>query len=259
MSTRRERLERKLDKRLEWAESRKEKASSAAKRGDLSEEKSGIPLGQPILVGHHSEKRHRRALKRANNAMRQAHEHYEMSKHHEQKAKGLERQLSNTIFSDDENAVEALEAKIARLEAERKQNNAVNQVIRRKPKNERTPAKIAALVALGLSESTAAKLFESDFCGRIGIPSYVNQNLGGRIKAARDRIATIQRQNEKRERVEASENGIIIEGGDWVSVTFAEKPDRGILSALKAAGFRWGRGSWTGQRENLPECLTAGK
>ena len=28
-----------------------------------------IPLGQPILVGHHSEKRHRRAIARAQSAM----------------------------------------------------------------------------------------------------------------------------------------------------------------------------------------------
>ncbi len=175
MTTRRERLERKLEKRLKWAESRREKSSSAWDRSDLS------------------------------NAMRQVHEHHKMSKHHEQKANGIKRQLATTIYSDDDDAIEALEAKVARLEAGRKQNNAVNKIIRRKPKNEKTPEKITELVALGLTEATAGKLFEPDFCGRIGIPSYVNQNLGGRIKAARDRIVSIKRQNEKRERVEASE------------------------------------------------------
>ena len=35
-------------------------------------------------------------------------------------------------------------------------------------------------------------------------------------------------------------------------VTFAEKPDREILDALRAAGFGWGGGSWCGKRENLP-------
>src|SRR5215218_4006566 len=34
----------------------------------------GIPMGQPILVGHHSERRHRNALTKSNNAMRKASE-----------------------------------------------------------------------------------------------------------------------------------------------------------------------------------------
>jgi len=46
----RERLEAKLQKRLEWAESQKGKAAWEFNRADLREEKSGIPLGQPILV-----------------------------------------------------------------------------------------------------------------------------------------------------------------------------------------------------------------
>ena len=31
---------------------------------------TGIPFGQPILVGHHSERAHRKVLERADNAMR---------------------------------------------------------------------------------------------------------------------------------------------------------------------------------------------
>ena len=36
-------------------------------------------------------------------------------------------------------------------------------------------------------------------------------------------------------------------------MTFAEKPERSTLDALKAAGFYWGQGSWTGKLESLPE------
>ena len=61
--TRRERLERKAEKRHEWAVSRTGKASAEWEKGDLREEKSGIPFGQPILVGHHSEGMHRGAIK----------------------------------------------------------------------------------------------------------------------------------------------------------------------------------------------------
>jgi uncharacterized protein YidB (DUF937 family) len=59
---------------------------------------------------------------------------------------------------------------------------------------------------------------------------------------------------DERERAEAS-GGVVVEGKDWVTVTFAEKPDRDILDSLKAAGFRWAKGSWRGRRENLPEGI----
>src|SRR5690606_1472040 len=51
---------------------------------------------------------------------------------------------------------------------------------------------------------------------------------------------------------------LAIEGGDWVRVTFAEKPERSVLSALKAAGFRWRGGSWIGERAKLPAEVMQG-
>lgn len=255
--TRRERLESKLQKRIDWAASRASKAESEYNRADLREEKSGIPLGQPILVGHHSEGRHRRAIAKAQNAMRRASEHNAMARHHEVKAAGLEYQLSNTIFSDDEDAVEALEAKIAKLEAERELNNKTNAIIRMKPKNLKTDEKIAALIPLGYPAAVAEKLFEPDFCGRIGIAAYVNQNLGGRIKAARDRLAVIKLQKANQEAAAQSEAGVVIKTNTYgrYFVTFAEKPEREILTALKEAGYRWCKGSWVGEKDRLPECV----
>jgi hypothetical protein len=257
--TRRERLERKMQQRTQWAQARHQQAEIEWDKADLREERSGIPLGQPILVGHHSEGRHRRAIERADNAMRRAHESHEMAKHHEDRAEGIAWQLKRTIFSDDENAVEALEAKIAKLEADRARGNAINKILRSKPKNERTPEKIAALVAAGLSEETAEKLFDTKL-GPVCIPAYVNANIGGRIKQARDRIAQIKRQNAKREAAEASPSGVAIEGtGEYVAVTFAEKPEREIIDALKGAGFYWRGGSWVGLRARLPENVAAYK
>lgn len=252
---RRERLERKIERRLEWAESRDAKSAAAFDAGNMSEEKTGIPFGQPILVGHHSEGRHRRTIERAHRAMERGVEHSHMANHHRSKAEGLQRQLDRCIFSDDDNAIEALEAKLAGLEREREINNTVNKIIRRKPRAEKTPEKIKELIELGVNPLAAEKLFMPDFCGRIGIPAYVNQNLGGRIKQARDRIADLKQRAERAELAERSETGVSITGGEWVSITFAEKPEREILTALKSAGFRWRRGSWNGKRENIPECV----
>ena len=35
-------------------------------------------------------------------------------------------------------------------------------------------------------------------------------------------------------------------------VTFAEKPERAILDALRAAGYQWGGGHWSGKHDALP-------
>src|SRR5690606_15904445 len=62
MTTRRERLEAKLEKRQEWAASRDAKATQHLERSDAIAER--FELGQPILVGHHSEGRARRDQQR---------------------------------------------------------------------------------------------------------------------------------------------------------------------------------------------------
>lgn len=251
--TRRERLERKLEKRQEWAEKRRSDATARFKAAQQATE--GIPMGQPILIGHHSEKRHRAAIARSDANMRKSCESSDMAAHHESKAAGLARQLDGSIFSDDPDALEQLAARIEELEAERNRNNAINKIVRAKPRAESTPEKLAQLAKLGLSETVARKLFEPDCFGGKGIPSYVNKNLGGNIKRLRDRVADIKRRQARSEAAEKN-GGIVIEGDEWVRVTFAEKPSRDVLNALKSAGFRWGGGSWTGKREHLPECVT---
>ena len=44
-------------------------------------------------------------------------------------------------------------------------------------------------------------------------------------------------------------------GDDSCRVTFAEKPERSIIDALKAAGFFWNGGSWHGRAAELPEGI----
>jgi len=258
MTTTRERLERKAEKRMQWAESRKRKAEQDFNKADLREEKSGIPLGQPILVGHHSEGAHRRVLERADSAMRRGFENEAMAKDHISKAAGIQDMLAGSIFSDDENAVEALEARIAENEAARERNNQINSIIRKAPRTQKTPEKIAALIELGLKLETAEKLFEKGFCSRIGIPSYVNQNLGGRIKADRDRLARVKIERDNKKLAQEAPNGVRIGKNCYGKhfITFAEKPSREILKALQEAGYRWYCGSWLGEKE-IPECVKA--
>ena len=65
--TYRERKERRAERRAEWA--RKRKAKSEAAFSAVKNLADQIPLGQPILVGHHSERRARRDADRISSNM----------------------------------------------------------------------------------------------------------------------------------------------------------------------------------------------
>lgn len=214
-------------------------------------------MGEPIKIGHHSEKRHRAAIAKVDNTMRRAFEHHDMAKHHSQKAAGLEDQLDGSIFSDDPDAIERLEERIAELEAEQEQRKAINKIVRSKPRNEATPEKIEALKALGMSEAAAAKTFEPDFCGRIGIPSYALRNNNSNIRRLKLRMGDIKRRQARQQRADDAGGMVIEKSADGTScqVTFSEKPDWSVIKELKASGFHWRGGSWFGSTENLPACV----
>lgn len=73
--------------------------------------------GQPILVGHHSEKKHRRLIEKANNDIRNSVKEDNKSKYYEDKAKNIDN--SQVIYNDDPNAIEKLKDKLEYLEKQR--------------------------------------------------------------------------------------------------------------------------------------------
>ena len=244
--TRRERLERKAEKRREWAEGRNGKADALRAQDPPGLRNDWAFITQP---GHIPERA------RMNRRDDKAHEHRAMAAHHIGKAAGIEQQLERSVFSDDDDAIEKLEQRIAEREAERAKHNAINKIVRRKPKNEKTPEKVADLVAMSLPESIAIEFFTPDFGGRVGIPAYVNQNLGGNIASDKKRIETIRRRAQQASKADDAGGVLITEHGDYSAITFSEKPERSVLQALKAAGFSWGGGYWSGLTANIPEGL----
>lgn len=251
---RRQRLERKVEKRREWAEKRRDRSQAGFARAKSIAD--NIPFGQPILVGHHSEKGHRRDIARIDSGMREGCESAKMANHHESKADGIEAQLDTSIFSDDDNAIEAIEARIREREAERDRIKAYNASCRAAAKrgesgdlsllDERQRRDIAGIARVCRYQVREGGAF----------PAYVLSNLGGRIKADRDRLEQIKRREARQAKAEA-DGGLSIVGDDYINVTFAEKPERSILDALKAAGFHWSGGTWCGYRANLPAAVVA--
>lgn len=161
-----------------------ERASeNAAKRSDEAYQKShsatdGIVFGQPILVGHHSEGKHRRAIKKANDQLRKS---IDEDKKAEYFARRAEAVRNNTaIFSDDPNAVEKLAEKIERLEKQQTLMREANKLVR---KND-----AEGLLDLGFSEKSVAALLEGDRMGRKGFPTYALTNQAANIRRLKQRL-----------------------------------------------------------------------
>jgi hypothetical protein len=184
--TYRERREARTERLREWAEKREAKSEAAFGRAEQIS--SVIPMGQPILVGHHSEGRHRRDIGRIESGMRKGVEHSKMAQRHSERAGNIEGQLERSIYSDDPDAIEALEARIESLEAERSRVKAYNVSCRKgKPDtsllDESQRKQLAGLLKIG-----------SVFIGKGGqFPSYHLQNLGGNINRNKKRLASLKR------------------------------------------------------------------
>lgn len=175
--------------------------------------------GTPVLVGHHSERRHRRDLDRIDGAFRKAAEFEAQAKALEARAHGAE--TNRAISSDDPDAVDQLRAKLERLEAARARMVAANKALRL-PK----PARFAALQALGFCAVDVEKLETPDFCGRVG---------EFEARATTPAPAAVEAPGA---RIEESDNR--------VRIVFDAKPAEDVRAALKAAGFRWApsAGAW---------------
>lgn len=161
------------------------------------------------------------------------------------------------ISSDDPQAVEKLEAKLAALEKHQEMMKAANAAIRMKD-----PAKgDAKLAELGYTPEDIAKLREPDFCGRIGYPAYALQNNNTNIRRIRGRIAELKK------RTESTPEGWEFDGGRVVvnttenrlQVIFDGKPDADVRTELKGEGFRWApsQGAW--QRQLTDNAMRAAR
>ena len=114
-----EQYEAKLERRRQALKRRIGNLRAFAKGKDFSlfsEENSGIPLGQPILVGHHSERRHRRHLERIERVMQAGFDARSKADALEQRLDSLESEQARRITSDNPNAKALIEARIERLQ-----------------------------------------------------------------------------------------------------------------------------------------------
>jgi hypothetical protein len=203
-----------------------------------------IPLGQPILIGHHSEKADRSYRNRAFVKLDKASAESEKAQYYEGKAHSAE--SNHSISSDDPDAVEKLRARIEKAESLQSRMVAANKIVRKFKADKHNGT--LALEQEGFAAGTAAHLFEPDFMGRLGFPDYALQNNNANIRRMKERLATLERSSAA-ETTEIERNGIrIIENAEENSIqlVFPGKPDVSVRTLLKRNGFRWSptNGAW---------------
>ncbi len=169
-----------------WAEKREEKAAAAYQAARAIGD--NIPFGQPILVGHHSERRMRRDIGRIDGNMRRSVENSAKAEEMKSKAENILTAAEHAIYSDDADAIERLAAKLAELEAERGSIKAYNASCRK------GAADTSLLTGKQRENLESVKRYTAYNVGRNGeMPGYVLTNLGGNINRAKKRLESMKR------------------------------------------------------------------
>ncbi len=228
---RKERQEARAERYRQYAENAEKRASSAFEASNKATE--GIPFGQPILVGHHSESAHRRAVERANSAMDRSVQESEKAAYYRQKAEAVEN--NDNIYIGDDDAIERLEAKIKELTTLQEQMKTVNKIVR----NKKMPIlrKKSSLLEMGIKESRVDTLLASG----TPFPSYYLTNNNAKINAAKKQLEKAKALAGKEDK-EYSIGDLTIEecySENRVRIYFPDKPDDEQRKQLKSNGFRW--------------------
>jgi hypothetical protein len=170
--TYRERRLRRAERLREWSAGNERKSEQRDEAADQIA--SHIPLGQPILVGHHSERRHRKDLARIDSNWEAARELHAKAEAQARAADEIEAQADNAIYDDDPDAIERLSEKIVRLEAERERRKKANADYRKEHR--------AELKAMDAYDRAHA------------VPYPFMQNITGNITRCRERLVRLQRE-----------------------------------------------------------------
>ncbi len=207
-----ERKEARIERFKSLAQKARENSNSSYERSNKLA--SVIPMGQPILVGHHSEGAHRAHIKRIHSAMDKFVEESDKAEYYEQRAESAENNLA--ISSDDDDAIKKLEEKVIKLEGQRTQIKEHNKKARKE--------------------------------GTDQYPSYHLSNLGQNIRSVKQRIKQLQKVKQIEE-VEETYGEITLKvdkEANRVKLFFPEKPSDEVRTKLKSNGFRWSpyNGCW---------------
>jgi len=235
MSTRKEKREARIERFRNLSANAAKQSSAAFEQS--SRMASVIPFGQPILVGHHSERGDRNYRAKIHAKMDKACELSHKSDYYAEKAAAAE--SNNAIYLEDEDSIERLTEKVEKLQKLQDAMKATNKILLNKKISQ--IQKVEMLQELGYSESAAIKVFEPDCWGGIGFASYQLTNNNARLKTAKDRLAKAIRLKETETKEYHIGQVKVVENTDEnrLQLFFDGKPSDQIRAKLKSSAFRW--------------------
>ncbi len=237
-------FEQRRQNRINYAQSQAAKNKQEADRlfQSARDMASVIPLGQPILVGHHSEFRDRRYRDKIQTTFGKSFEKQQKAAYYADKAKTIEN--NDAVSSDDPQALEKLTERVNQLKAAQVFMKAANQCLRKGDKDGFLKLELA-------TESLWEELNPPNSVYGKGYPRFSLSNNNANIKRIEQRIASLQRQQVKAA-IDKTLNGIRIfenREANRLQMFFEGKPDEVTRKQLKANGFRWAPSESAWQRQ----------
>lgn len=235
-----ERKQNRIEHAREQAEKNKKKSESLHKLSD--EMAAHIPPGQPILVGHHSEKADRRYRQKIRDTYSKGVEASKKAAYYVEKAKTIE--SNDAIFSDDPNAIEKLDERINELQKKQEFMKAANRFIRKRNKD-------GFLKLEGTSEQLWEELNKSGRFGGMGYASFELTNNGANIRRLKACRSELQRKASMQTVCETIKGVQFIKNveANRVQLKFDAIPDAQVREDLfYKYGFRWSRTEFAWQR-----------
>jgi len=199
-----------------------------------------IPFGQPILVGHHSEKRHRRDIGKVQALYTKAVELRDYAKELRERAANV----GAIISADDPDAIVKLEKEVIEYTAQIALYKDMNLALRKLPTK---AARIEAMIGMGIVRSSA-----EHWCGLV--PQYRFTNLNANVRRIKARIVSL-RNNATRPDVEIIGTGYVYRETAAINralFVFEGKPAADVRDVLKTHAFKWAptQGAWIRQLTN---------
>lgn len=238
---------------------RKAAAEAAARFNSRNIETVRGLMGEPIKIGHHSERRHRRLLELAERDIAAGVKADNLAEYYEQRAAAAER--NNAISADDPEAVAKLRERLAELEAKQNARKSDNAALRKAKIATSDTAALDKMLALGISRESAeelarlARIVPYQMGQFIRWPDYSLTNNNANIRRVRSRLAKLEKQAAAA-KAAAEQGPAEISGNGWrikedaadnrVCIIFPGKPAENVRAILKRYGFRWSpsRGAW---------------
>jgi hypothetical protein len=195
-----------------------------------------IPLGQPILLSHHSERRHRRDIEKSNRLARAG---LQLQREAD-RAEAAVQHSGYAITSDDPDALPALTARLEALKIQHAHRKRINQAYRKGGWD--------AVATIANPEELAHLRHMMALCTWMRQPCNLT-NLSANIRRVQERVRQLEANAQMVTTPPRQYRDFTVEesAADLrIRIRFDTKPPAEIRTILKGHGFRWSptEGAW---------------